>query len=360
MMTAAPNPSRLMRALFLACVGLVLVFACASGTSQAATDQGKARITIAFDGGESFGPVELRRASAGLADVLELTLLAPGKGADGPPDAFPSARQDLVLIDTSVDGLTLQAGDLERLRERGSKVVLLGDASLASDIDAETIRQLQRYWDNRSVVNDRAMILYLLSAVLDVRMQEDPPAPVVYPGHGFYHPEADRLFESSESYEAWYTAREPASDQVQESPLRIGLIGHRVWVQKQQTEALDALIKEIESRGAMPIPLVMKGAVELDKHFMRHDAPIVDVVLYSGEMLDYQNPEAGRERLARLGVPLLLALHHHRSDQATYRESPGGLAPAMTPRVVFSERDGMLEPLVTSTRSNDPDVKQES
>lgn len=338
---------------------LYLMLTCATFEAALADDD-KARVTIVFDGGESFGASELRRAVADLEEVLELTLLAPGEDADGAPDEFPVAAQDIVLIDASVDGLTLQADDLERLRTQGAKVVLLRDDSMQSDASAQALARITRYWENRSLENDRGLILFLLSTVLDVPLAESPPEPIIYPDHGFYHPDADRLFDSSAAYEAWYTARDATPGQRPQSEARIGLIGHRVWVQKQETAALDALIREIESRGAMPLPMVMKGAVELDRYFMRDGAPIVDVVLYSGEMLDYKNPAAGRERLARLGVPVLLAVHHYRTDQAGYRGSPGGLAPALTPRVVFSERDGLLEPLVTSTRSPAADVKQES
>ena len=68
-------------------------------------------------------------------------------------------------------------------------------------------RPFARYWENRSIANDRALLQFLLSSVLGVAMAEPAPDPIIYPTHAFYHPAADGLFDTLADYEAWYASR---------------------------------------------------------------------------------------------------------------------------------------------------------
>ena len=178
------------------------------------------------------------------------------------------------------------------------------------------------------------------------------------PAQFFYHPQAENVYASADAYLDWYRGYRDQPYALGEKPIRVGVVGPDSWARQERMDAIDALITAIEERGAVPVPLMAGDEVALDEHFMGAQQPRIDVLLYASYRLDHQQPERGRARLAALGVPVLRAFHHHRTDQASYAQSPGGLAPALTPFVVYAERDAIIEPLTISTRDDNKSSSQ--
>jgi len=83
------------------------------------------QIALLFDGGESYGPKELRRAVRGLESTVEITLLGNAKGADGSPGALAELAPDLLIVDGVTDGLSVPEDDLARIRDAGGKVAFI-------------------------------------------------------------------------------------------------------------------------------------------------------------------------------------------------------------------------------------------
>jgi len=316
-----------------------------------AEGQEKPDISFIFDGGESHSPAEFQRAMSGLDDYANLRFFSSNTGGEPLLSTTDLSTQDLVFIDGETDKLQLSETQLQELKSSNIRVVVVNpEGLLEGNVDLGTHSPIQEYWANRSMQNDRSLALYMLESVLDHDTPESIEPPVIYPEYGFYHPAAAALFPSSEAYLEWYSSYRIQQGWPAAAETNIGIIGHLVWVLKDQTAPLDAMIKEIEQKGQRALTLVHRGAADFENYLIENDSPIVDVLLYSGEMLNHQDQAAGMAQAQRLGVPILMAMTYHTGSAEDYRASPGGLAPSLTPRVVFSERDGVIEPLVMATR----------
>jgi cobaltochelatase CobN len=320
--------------------GLLLFLALFLGAAVQA-ETGPPRIAFLYDGGESTGPAELRRAADAYPDAT-IHIYAPGDGGLALKDDTDLTRYTLVVLDGAARGMALSAARLEALRAATRLLVIGGDGSATGNIDAAAHPDIQTYWDNRSLDNDAALIGYLLRNLVGDTQMAAPAAPVIYPEQGFYHPDAPMLFADLAAYQNWQQSRGRAFNTA--SPT-LGLISHRIQVQQKNTAHVDAMVRAAEARGANIIVLARKGDVDLSP-LIRDGKPLVDALLFEGEFLGLRNLEAGRAQAKALGVPVLMSISDHSRTPAQYRQSPGGLAPGLTARVVNSERDGMIEPIV--------------
>ncbi|WP_400770428.1 cobaltochelatase subunit CobN [Methylosinus sporium] len=148
--------------------------------------------------------------------------------------------------------------------------------------------------------NDAALIAYLTGVIGGAKIDSEIAPPVVYPKHGFYHPDAPKLFETREEFLAWYAVRR--NDHAYDpKALSVGLSEPLVYYRQQNVDALDAMIREIESAQANAMALLSQGSVDFTR-LMAPEDPIVDLLLHHGEMLDFKNREDGLAQARRLGV----------------------------------------------------------
>ncbi|HEY8064693.1 MAG TPA: cobaltochelatase subunit CobN [Methylosinus sp.] len=304
------------------------------------------RIAFVFEGKESTGAALLLRAAEKQKDVAKVDAFTGEKGARSLSSAADLEAYDVVFIDGATEGLPLTASEIAALRDRSKLVVVNPRGELRGGVDLDRHRDIATYWSNRSLENDAALIAYLAGAIGESKAQNHVTPPIVYPKQGFYHPDAPKLFETRDEFLAWYSARRNghAYDPKASS---VGLSEHLAYYRQQNVGALDAMIREIEAAHANAVALLRQGSVDFSP-LIDATGPIVDVLLYHGEMLDLKNREDGLAQARRLGVPILQALASTKSSATEYRASPGGVAPELTPFVVNAERDGMLEPIVVA------------
>ena len=92
------------------------------------------------------------------------------------------------------------------------------------------------------------------------------PPPETMPSVAIYHPDADSLFESFESYKRWYGRRSPkTNDQSPKSlPLHpaatVGLLLMRPQIVSNARKHYDGLIRAIEAEGLNVIPAISTAA----------------------------------------------------------------------------------------------------
>jgi cobaltochelatase CobN len=168
-------------------------------------------------------------------------------------------------------------------------------------------------------------------------------APSVQPRHGVYHPQLPPGAGLSE-----LRARH---DQAQPT---VGVLFYRSHLLSGNTAFIDALIAEIEARGANALPVfaysLKEGSTADDLPYaLRYFADGVDVVLATTSFAMGQvNPDGPTsagwsvEALERLGVPVLQAIAVG-SSQAQWDASPRGLTPVETAmNVALPEFDGRI------------------
>jgi cobaltochelatase CobN len=312
------------------------------------------RIAILYDGGESTGPAELRRAADRHAGKAIVDIFAPGDGGLALKDDTDLSSYDVVMLDGTAQGVTLSA---ERLAATASatKLLVIG-GKIEGSVAAAAHPDVGLYWANRSLDNDTALLGYLIATIAGRPVTNAVARPVIYPDQGFYHPAAAGLFADRAAFLAWYAARSDGHRFDQAAPT-LGLSVHRIHVQQRNVATIDALIAASEARGANMLTQVRKGGADFTQ-FMAGGKPVIDALIFDGEFLNLQDLDAGRAQAKALGVPMLMALTSLSRSPEQYRASPGGLAPDMTARVVNSERDGMIEPLVIAGKNLEATTRQ--
>lgn len=315
-----------------------------------------ARIAFVYDGGESTGPSELRRGAELRGADATVDIYAPGDGGLALTPQIDLAAYDLVFLDGEAKGLPIDGAKLEAIRAATRLVVVGGEAAPIGNVPIDRHPDIARYWANRSVDNDAALIGYLTARVLGRESAAPVAAPIVYPEHAFYHPAAPRLFAARKDFLDWYASRlhghayDPAK-------LTLGLSSNRIYVQQRNTAQLDALIAATESKGHNAVALLRKSGVDFAP-LLEGGKPMIDVLLFDGELLDNRDRERGQEQARSLGVPMLMALSAYRDTPAQYRASNAGIAPELTPRVVNSEREGLFEPIVVAGKDADAPTRR--
>ncbi|MGO0122417.1 cobaltochelatase subunit CobN [Desulfothermobacter acidiphilus] len=183
------------------------------------------------------------------------------------------------------------------------------------------------------------------------------PAPQELPWAGIYHHRAQGCFTSLEEYLAWYGERRPL----------VGLLFPRVFWVEENLAGYDAIIQEIERRGAGVIPVFSDGwfgQVRNDEvirqFFFRNGKPIIEALIaYSAFFLKTRrevavNREPVEDVLLELKVPILKMIHAARQTEAQWQEDPQGLnLPQVIISITLPEFDGLIEPWLVSVAEDE-------
>ncbi|GAW92491.1 cobaltochelatase subunit CobN, partial [Calderihabitans maritimus] len=186
------------------------------------------------------------------------------------------------------------------------------------------------------------------------------PAPQEVPWAGIYHPRAKGYFTRLDDYLAWYGERRPL----------VGLLFPRIFWVEENLAGHEAIIQEVEQRGAGVIPVFSDGwfgQVKNDdvirQFFFQKGKPVIEVLLvYSGWFLKARrdivavNHEPSDDVLQELNVPILKMIHAARQTEAQWWENPQGLnLPQVIISITLPEFDGLIEPLLVSAAEDEGD-----
>jgi cobaltochelatase CobN len=181
------------------------------------------------------------------------------------------------------------------------------------------------------------------------------PAPAGRPAPAYYHPDRPGLTATLADYLAWYRARPGRGHRYDPSRLTVGVFVHASIHEKRNMGAFDALVRAVERRGHNVVTLVALSNVDVARALSTDGQPVVDVFLFSSELLDLGDRGAGLAMADRLGVPILGAFHMHDTTPDQYAARPMGFHPALTYVVSEAEREGRIEPLVISGKGTSAD-----
>ena len=322
------------------------LFSCSEETAQTQASSELPSIAFIYEARESTGAAQMR-AAADLQTSLAQVSIFTGESSGQSLTSVADVKDfDVVFLDGETPELPFSAGDIDTLKRDTRFVVVNPATDLAGNVALADHPSMELYWANRSRENDAALIAYLAQRIARNEEAFVATTPVIYPTHGFYHPAASALFNTLSDYLSWYGNRTDGHRYDTGLPT-LGLSDHMIIYRQDNMAAMDAMIAEVEKQGANAIVLLRDGAVDFS-HLLVDGKPIIDTLLYDGEMLDFKDREAGLAQARNLGVPLLQSLTWYKGNGDSYRVAPGGLAPELVPRVVNSERDGMLEPLVVA------------
>lgn len=286
---------------------------------------------------------DFQKAAKGYESVMKTDLY--GVSGDGTLPVFSVAelsKHDLVIFESFGARISLLKPQIDSLKAK-TKVLFLETPLGEGNVSLKQYPDIKTYWANASNKNYSGLLSYIAAKVFkqDVPVQK----PVAYPESGFYHPGSDTLFHTAHDYFNWYNRSHPLPITDTSKPV-IGVVFYQSNYVKHDMRHIDALIKSIEKHGARPVALMQKSGFKLDSFLVVNHKPVVDVVLYGGMFLNFSHPEKGRKAAENLDVPLLGTVTHYYKDPAAWEKEPGGFAPDMTDRFYFTERDGVIEPMI--------------
>ncbi len=125
--------------------------------------------------------------------------------------------------------------------------------------DAKNYLSIFCYFLQPTPANIRAMLLVALKHyAADARFERiELPPPESMPAVAVYHPDAPALFESFESYRAWYERRAGKGGKMRLDPEKtVGLLLMRPQIVSGAHAHYDALIRAIEAEGLATIPAI--------------------------------------------------------------------------------------------------------
>jgi cobaltochelatase CobN len=248
---------------------------------------------------------------------------------------------DLLVIDAPLRNARLAA--LERVSSvtRQPKVRWIDggpDSSAHGGLPEVHATRLIAYYNNGGPLNYRRFFEYVqkLHAGLDV---ESVPTPVVIPRAGFYHPDAPALFATLEDYLAWGRGRwKPGA-------VRAAFAMHATAVSNMQTRVVDAVVRQSERNGLLPLAFWFDSENPRALHDALHVAR-PDVLVNMHHM---GNAPARTAEIRELDVPVLQTLNHRDSGIEAWRTAPtGSPARMLAPFITVYETWGLQDPLVVS------------
>src|SRR5690606_23419814 len=219
----------------------------------------------------------------------------------------------------------------------------------------------QAYWQHSGASNQLGLLKYALG-VAGVEGLE-LPEPEQSLDFGYYYPtdaggstagrSQGRLFATWQEFDAWRTAagkRRPGAP-------RVGVGFYKANYYSGDTEALDAVIAEIERRGAEAVPVFgYPGSVTFEELLIDDagDARVDVALAFLFRFADFESALA----LEKLDVPVMNLVTLYGRNEREWRESETGLSMFEgTFQVAVPELAGLVSPIVVGSREKRLDLE---
>lgn len=213
--------------------------------------------------------------------------------------------------------------------------------------------EILRYFLIGDLENHKNMMLFLASNYGNKKYDYNSPKPRL--SEGIYYPGKTIV-----DHEAYIEEIKKAGKPV------IGVLFYKMYMHENNTDNIDAFIKEIEALGATPLAVYTSNAPDLsigcrgfqwtiDNLLMSEGKPVVDVIIntigYSQSVLS--NPGDGTKAVEKsifeaIGVPVLQAMNTYQSLEAWKNSLRGLDMMSLTGHVYYPEFDGQIITVTTS------------
>ncbi|SMB21094.1 putative Cobaltochelatase [Sterolibacterium denitrificans] len=186
-----------------------------------------------------------------------------------------------------------------------------------------------------------------LHKFLKVRLLGEPgkvEPPLIFPQEALYHPDAPQLiFKDTESYLRWRPAKPGQAT--------VAVIFHRNHLAADSLAPVDATIRALEKRGLAVLPYYSDIVSDYlgEKFLMKDGKPRAQVVITHQAMII--DAEKVRAQAARIGVPILHALHYRDGDVEVWKKDLTGIHLTQVPMtLVMPEIIGFIDPMIVAAQ----------
>ncbi len=233
------------------------------------------------------------------------------------------------------------------------------------NIDLAKIQEINRYFIYGGLENLANALRFIGREILGIPglAQAAKPEPVVF--EGIFHPEAQTVFPSWESYARWYQDRYPGGNRQW-----VGLLTHRNNWLNDNLAVETALIRELENLGLGVVPVFNYGSAEPElktkdfdetvEGFFCHDGRLVIEALINLHAFVLRSDSSGRDifeqavaKLQQLDIPVIKPLVSYMSSRENWEENRLGLTLEIPWSFTVPEFQGMIEPVLIGCRNEE-------
>ena len=303
-----------------------------------------------------------------LRDRVTVTLLTESLLDNVDPEEVLASD---VLILNTLDQQTLTGFDAEHgvdlvRRVAGQGLVLPVDEGLHArehyvGLGAAWDERARAFWRHSGVANQTGLLKYVLSAAGVPGLAVPAPRPSLEAG--YYHPAAEtgepgvsagQVFATWEAFDVWRRR----AGRLRPGAARVAVGFYGASVHDGDTTLIDAVIAEIERRGAEAIPIFGYPAGDAFEALLRDTAGAVRADVALAFLFRFAGPEAS-ESLRALDIPVINLIRLYGRSKAEWHASPRGLSLFEgTFQVFVPELAGLVAPTVVGSRERrtDPDT----
>lgn len=200
------------------------------------------------------------------------------------------------------------------------------------------------------------LIRYLRAEVLHEDISYDPPEPAVW--DGIYHPDADRIYTSTDDYFTWRGKTHTST---------IGILFYRLYWANRDLKVINALIRRLEQEhNVIPVFCIGTGDADLgarpgqeviDHYFTGK----IDLLINLQSVTLSRNTQETVEGLKSLNVPIIHPVIIYNRSQADWEQDSAGLTAAEIGwAIVVPEFLGMTSMIPIGVKSSDDPLMGET
>ncbi len=234
----------------------------------------------------------------------------------------------------------------------------LQNKSLNKGLLAERASTLQDYWMNAGRRNLDNMLSFISANIVSKKTEPSTianvPAPIIFPQQGIYHPELPNLI-INDLVE--YKNLRPVKPQ---QP-KIAVLLQRALIESEQTQLIDATIKQLEAKGAYVVPFFFELSPVSGDYSQLLQVPNseqntsnqaesmkTDVDL----IISFRNIHWANKRkveFEKFQVPVMHAMTYYSGDKETWEKDMQGVsANMMSFTLVLPENAGVVDPMIVA------------
>ena len=234
----------------------------------------------------------------------------------------------------------------------------LQNQSLNKGLSTEHASTLQDYWMNAGRRNLDNMLSFISAKVIakneNLATIASVPAPIIFPQQGIYHPTLPNLI--IDDLVAYKKLRPVKAQQP-----KIAVLLQRALIESEQTQLIDATIKQLEAKGAYVVPFFFELSPVSGDYSQLLQIPSNNITENGEEntmktdvdlIISFRNIHWANKRkveFEKFAVPVMHAMTYYSGDKETWEKDMQGVsANMMSFTLVLPENAGVVDPMVVA------------
>ncbi|CEG12128.1 conserved exported hypothetical protein [groundwater metagenome] len=278
---------------------------------------------------------------------------------DNLPENISLLNQDVIFIDSAGVGFTILGKINQTVNDAKEKnnasVISMGNHpyNYLANVNLTNHPWIGLYWRNGGAENIKRLLIYLgvKFCGLNGTLQE----PIVIPDDFIYHPDSNKIFENLTAYLEWYGNNTGTHHLYDPDKPTVGIVSYKSDYTSNHTELLDTFVRGFETR---EVNIIVGLFSSINPEFyMVNNTTIIDVLVsLKIHRINYgSSPQKGVDDLKKINVSVLGAIQEYYQTNEEWNKSQHGLSiNLITGYIAQPEMDGVIEPMLITTKETDP------